>query len=265
MTLTLFKQMGLRHLLVALSLAPGLAIAHGISDADKERMLEGGYLQYVGLGATHMLTGYDHLLFLFGVVFFLTTFKDIAKFVTAFTLGHCITLIVATFLQITWNYFLVDALIAISVIYKGFDNNGGFQKHFGTQSPNLLAVVFGFGLLHGFGLSTRLQQLPLGDDKASMLMRILSFNVGVEIGQIAALSVMVALLALWRKRRSFQRFSVLANVGLVYAGGLLLLMQLHGYQHDTDPNGFRFPAQEHRHEHEDMDIKKSTDTGRDKL
>ena len=85
MTLTLFKQIGLRHLLVALSLAPGLAIAHGISDADKQRMLDGGYLQYVGLGATHMLTGYDHLLFLFGVVFFLTTFKDIAKFVTAFT------------------------------------------------------------------------------------------------------------------------------------------------------------------------------------
>ena len=171
----------------------------------------------------------------------------------------------ATFLQITWNYFLVDALIAISVIYKGFDNNGGFQKHFGIQSPNLLAMVFGFGLLHGFGLSTRLQQLPLGGDHFGILMRILSFNVGVEIGQIAALCLMVALLALWRKRQSFQRFSALANVGLVYAGGLLLLMQLHGYQHDTDPNGFRFPAQEHRHEHEDMDIEKSTTTDRDKL
>ena len=244
---------------------PALAGAHGISDADRQRMLEGGYLQYVGLGATHMLTGYDHLLFLFGVVFFLTTFKDIAKFVTAFTIGHCITLVFATFLQITWNYFLVDALIAVSVIYKGFDNNGGFQKHFGTKSPNLLAVVFAFGLLHGFGLSTRLQQLPLGDDKFGMLMRILSFNVGVEIGQIAALTVMVALLALSRKRQSFQRFSVLANVGLVYAGVLLLLMQLHGFLHDTDPDGFRFPAQEHRHEHEDMDIRKSTDTGRDKL
>ncbi len=261
----MFKRFGLLLASAAAILLPALALAHGISDADKQRMLDGGYLQYVGLGATHMLTGYDHLLFLFGVVFFLTTFMDIAKFVTAFTLGHCITLIVATFLQIAWNYFLVDALIAISVIYKGFDNNGGFQKHLGIKSPNLLAMVFGFGLLHGFGLSTRLQQLPLGDDKVSMLMRILSFNVGVEIGQIAALTVMVALLALWRKRQSFQRFSVLANVGLVYAGGLLLLMQLHGYQHDTDPDGFRFPAQEHRHEHEDMDIQKSTDTGRDKL
>jgi len=251
--------------LMAALLAPATVLAHGISDADKQRMLDGGYLQYVGLGVTHMLTGYDHLLFLFGVVFFLTTFRGIAKFVTAFTLGHCITLVFATFLQITWNYFLVDALIAVSVMYKGFDNNGGFQKHLGMKSPNLLAVVFGFGLLHGFGLSTRLQQLPLGDDPSSMLMRILSFNVGVEVGQIAALSVMVALLAVWRKRQSFVRFSALANTGLVFAGGLLLLMQLHGYQHDSDPNGFRFPAAEHRHEHEDMDIQKSTDTGRDKL
>ncbi|MDP3820152.1 MAG: HupE/UreJ family protein [Burkholderiales bacterium] len=249
----------------ALLSAPLVAVAHGISEADRQRMLDGGYLQYVGLGATHMLTGYDHLLFLFGVVFFLTTFKDIAKFVTAFTLGHCITLIAATFLQITWNYYLVDAAIALSVIYKGFDNNGGFRKHLGIASPNLLAMVFGFGLLHGFGLSTRLQQLPLGDDTTSTLMRILSFNLGVEIGQIAALSGMVLILAAWRKRASFQRFSVLANTGLIYAGILLLLMQLHGYQHDADPDGFRFPAKEHEHAHEDMDVKKSTETERDTL
>ena len=245
--------------------APLLALAHGISDADRQRMLDGGLLQYIGLGASHMLTGYDHLLFLFGVVFFLTTFKDIAKFVTAFTVGHCITLIFATFYQITWNYYLVDALIAVSVIYKGFDNNGGFQKYFDIKSPNLLAAVFGFGLLHGFGLSTRLQQLPLGDDKTGILLRILSFNVGVELGQIAALSAMVAVLALWRRRASFARFSFAANMALVYAGALLLLMQLHGYQHDVDPDGFRFPAQEHKHVHEDMDIEKTTDDSRNTL
>jgi hypothetical protein len=200
--------------------APLLALAHGISDADRQRMLDGGMLQYIGLGASHMLTGYDHLLFLFGVVFFLTTFKDIAKFVTVFTLGHCITLIFATFYQITWNYYLVDALIAVSVIYKGFDNNGGFQKYFSIKSPNLLAAVFGFGLLHGFGLSTRLQQLPLGDDQTGILLRILSFNVGVELGQIAALSAMVAVLALWRRRASFARFSFAANMGFGLCGRL---------------------------------------------
>ncbi len=254
-----------RVMLAVLACAPVIALAHGISEADRQRMLDGGYVEYMWLGASHMLTGYDHLLFLFGVVFFLTSFKDIAKFVTAFTLGHTITLIFATFYQITWNFYLVDAAIAISVIYKGFDNNGGFQKYFDVKSPNLLWAVFGFGLLHGFGLSTRLQQLPLGDDRTSMLLRILSFNVGVELGQIAALSAMVAVLAWWRQRPSFKRFSFAANLALVYAGVLLLLMQLHGYQHDVDANTFRFPAEEHQHAHEDMEIDKSADPTRNKL
>ena len=252
-------------LILLFLLTPVLAIAHGISEEDKLRMLNGGYLQYMGLGATHMLTGYDHLLFLFGVVFFLTSFKDIAKFVTAFTVGHCITLIFATFYQITWNYFLIDAIIALSVIYKGFDNNGGFQKYLDMKSPNLLGAVFLFGLLHGFGLSTRLQQLPLGDDNIGILLRILSFNLGVEIGQIVALMVMVSVLSLWRHRSSFQRFSFASNQALVYAGVLLLFMQLHGYQHDSDPDGFRFPSQEHIHAHEDLEVENSIDTGRDSL
>jgi hypothetical protein len=249
---------------LAAFLAPSLALAHGISDADREAMLAGGYLQYAVLGAKHMVTGYDHLLFLFGVVFFLTKFRDIAKFVTAFTLGHCITLVLATFLGITWNFWLVDAIIALTVIYKGFDNNGGFQRHFAMKSPNLVAAVFVFGLVHGFGLSTRLQQLPLGDDRAAMLGRILSFNVGVEVGQVAALSLMLLVLAAWRRRPSFTRLAFAANVALMYAGGLLLLMQLHGYSHDADPGGFRFPEEEHRHVHEDMDITRP-DPGRDNI
>jgi len=254
-----------RAALLLLALTPLVALAHGISDADKQRMLDGGYLQYVGLGASHMLTGYDHLLFLFGVVFFLTSFKDVVKFVTVFTLGHSITLVFATMFHITWNYYLIDAIIALSVMYKAFDNNGGFQKHFQMASPNLLWMVFGFGLLHGFGLSTRLQQLPLGDDLASELGRILSFNVGVELGQIAALAVMVALLALWRHRASFKRFAYMANLALFYAGVYLLFVQLHGYQHDAHPNDFRFPAAEHRHAHEDMAVEDTRDTSRDGL
>ncbi len=257
-----------RLLTVAASAAsfflPGIASAHGISQADQQRMLDGSYLQYVALGAKHMITGYDHLLFLFGVVFFLTNFKDIVRFVTAFTVGHCITLVAATYLKITWNYYLVDALIAATVIYKGFDNNGGFQKYFEMKSPNLLKAVFLFGLLHGFGLSTRLQQLPLGQD-SPMLLRILSFNLGVELGQIAALVVMVAVLSLWRARPSFKRLSYAANVALMYAGGLLLLSQLHGWQHDTDPDSFRFPAGEHRHAHEDMEIESTVDPSRNSL
>jgi hypothetical protein len=251
--------------LALLALVPLIAVAHGISEDDKQRMLEGGYLQYVLLGASHMLTGYDHLLFLFGVVFFLTTFRDILKFVTVFTAGHCITLILATFFEITWNYWLVDAIIAVSVIYKGFDNNGGFQKYFSVASPELVRMVFFFGLLHGFGLSTRLQQLPLGDDPWQMLMRILSFNVGVEVGQVVALVVMVGVLAAWRKRASFAKFSQLANLGLIAAGLYLLFVQLHGYQHDVNGETFRFPAREHRHLHEDMEIDSTTDRTRNAL
>lgn len=245
--------------------APVIAFAHGISDADRQRMLDGGYLQYVGLGASHMLTGYDHLLFLFGMVFFLTSFKDVVKFVTVFTLGHSITLVFATLFHINWNYYLIDAIIAISVMYKAFDNNGGFQKHFQMASPNLLWMVFGFGLLHGFGLSTRLQQLPLGDDTTQMLGRILSFNAGVELGQIAALVVIVGLLSLWRHRASFKRFAYMANLALFYAGVYLLFMQLHGYQHDAHPNDFRFPAAEHRHAHEDMAVEDTRNPQRDGL
>ncbi len=251
--------------LALLLVLPLAALAHGISEEDRQRMLDGSYLQYVGLGASHMLTGYDHLLFLFGVVFFLMSFKDVVKFVSVFTLGHCITLIFATYYRITWNFYLVDAVIALSVIYKAFDNNGGFQRVFQMASPNLLTAVFGFGLLHGFGLSTRLQQLPLGDDPWAMLGRILSFNVGVELGQIAALVVMVGVLAAWRRTASFARYSHAANLGLMYLGVGLLLMQLHGYQHDAEPDSFRFPAAEHRHAHEDMEIDNTADKSRDEL
>jgi hypothetical protein len=252
-------------LLAALFMLSPDAWAHGISEADKQRMLSGGYLLYVGLGATHMLTGYDHLLFLFGVVFFLTTFRDVVKFVTIFTIGHCITLIFATFFKITWNYYLIDAIIAISVMYKAFDNNGGFQNVLKMQSPNLLWMVFGFGLLHGFGLSTRLQQLPLGDEALPMLGRILSFNLGVEMGQVAALAVMVAVLSLWRKRASFAKWSYAANLLLLWIGGGLLVMQIHGYWHDSHPDDFRFPVKEHMHVHEDMEINKTEDASRNSL
>jgi len=161
--------------------------AHGMSESDIQAMMEGGSLRYIWLGATHMLTGYDHLLFLFGVIFFLTSFRDIVKFITIFTIGHSITLIFATFMGISANYYLIDAVIAMSVIYKGFDNNKGFENYFGTKSPNLLLMVFMFGLIHGFGLSTRLQLLPLGEQNWEMLWKIISLNIGVEIGQIIAL------------------------------------------------------------------------------
>ncbi|BCD98743.1 HupE/UreJ family protein [Marinagarivorans cellulosilyticus] len=226
------------------------AISHGMSAEDQARILNAGHLEYMHLGATHMLSGYDHLLFLFGVMFFLTRFRDILKFITAFTVGHSITLVLATLWGITANYYLVDAVIALTVCYKAFDNLDGFKKYFQMSSPNLTSMVFIFGLIHGFGLSTRLQQLPLGDN--GLVLKILSFNIGVEVGQIIALCVMFVILLAWRKTASFHRFSKAANAALMMAGGLLLLMQLHGYLHTAHPHDFPLNQDDHHHAHEDM-------------
>jgi len=189
-------------------------------------------------------------LFLLGVIFFLASFRDILKFITAFTVGHSITLVFATLFSITANYYLIDAVIALTVCYKAFDNLDGFKKYFQIPSPNLTWIVFIFGLIHGFGLSTRLQQLPLGEH--DLVLKILSFNVGVEVGQVIALSLMLVVLLGWRKTASFQRLSKAANVVLMLAGGLLLLMQLHGYEHTAYPDDFPINRDDHQHAHDDM-------------
>jgi hydrogenase/urease accessory protein HupE len=237
-------------LILLLSALSTTAFAHGMSAEDQARILNAGYFEYMQLGATHMLSGYDHLLFLFGVIFFLTRFNDILKFITAFTVGHSITLVFATLFEIKANYYLIDAVIALTVCYKAFDNLDGFKKYFQMSSPNLTWMVFVFGLIHGFGLSTRLQQLPLGDQ--GIVIKILSFNVGVELGQIIALSIMLLLLAGWRKMESFKQFSKASNIALMFAGGFLLLMQLHGYQHSQYPDDFPLNSDDHHHIHEDM-------------
>lgn len=235
-------------LLVPALLLGSSAFAHGISAEARQRMIEGGNAEYLRLGAEHMITGYDHLLFLFGVMFFLTRLTDIIKFVTAFTIGHTLTLIFATYLQITADYYLVDAFIALTVAYKGFENLDGFRKYLNTASPNLLAMVFAFGLVHGFGLSTRLQQLPVAEG-GGMLWHILSFNLGVEIGQIAALLFMWVILRVWRKRAHFAVFSKVANGGLIVAGALLLVMQLHGFSHTAYADSFPISRDDHAHAH----------------
>lgn len=242
-------------LFAALLVCTDAAFAHGMSDADKLAIVEGGNLRYLWLGATHMLTGYDHLLFVFGIIFFLTSFRDIVKYITAFTLGHSVTLILATFNQIQLNYFLIDAVIGLSVAYVAFANMDGFRKYLHVEPPNMLAMIVLFGLVHGFGLSTRLQELPLSSD--GLLLNIISFNAGIELGQIAALSVMLALLAGWRKARSFTAFSVGSNVGLIFAGAFFFLFQMHGYSHQSSPDEFGFSADNHLHEHMKLDAERA--------
>jgi len=222
--------------LLAVSLLSQFAYAHGMSEADKLAIIEGGNLRYMWLGATHMLSGYDHLAFVFGIIFFLTSFRDIAKYVTAFTLGHSVTLIYATFNAIQLNYFAIDAVIGLSVCYIAFANIDGFRRYLNINPPNMMLMITGLGLIHGFGLSTRLQELPLSED--NLLLNIISFNVGIELGQISALALMLLLIAAWRKSHAFQTFSLVSNYGLILAGGLLFLMQMHGFAHTTNPEEF---------------------------
>ena len=222
--------------LVTLGLLIGLfsdfSYAHGMTEAEKLAIIEGGNLSYLWIGATHMLSGYDHLAFVFGIVFFLTNFRDIVKYVTAFTVGHSITLIFATLNGIQLNYFLIDAIIALSVCYIAFTNLDGFRKYLNIRPPNMMLMILSFGLIHGFGLSTRLQELPLSED--NLLSNIISFNIGIEIGQISALVVMLLALATFRKSHFFETFSTITNYGLIIAGGLLFLMQMHGYEHTAN-------------------------------
>ncbi len=237
-----------------------LAYAHGMSEAEKQTILEGGNLQFMKIGATHMLTGYDHLLFIFGIVFFLNNYMDVVKTITAFTIGHSITLVTATLMQVTVNYFLIDAVIALSVCYIGYENLGGFRKLF-DKSPNFTWAVFIFGLIHGLGLSTRLQQLPLGDE--GIVWRILSFNLGIELGQIFALCLMITLLFRWRHAPFFLRVGTFSNNGLIIAGVFLFLMQMHGYSHSVNPDEFGFPEDSHSHAHEKMDAQNSPIPGQE--
>ena len=202
-------------------------LAHGVSPSDQAILHSGGLLSYVLVGAKHMITGYDHLLFLVGVIFFLSSIKDILKFITAFTIGHSITLIGATLLGIQANEHLIDAVIALSVLYKGFENLGGFSKILNRKSPNLLGMVSIFGLIHGFGLSTRLQSFDMGE--GDILAKIISFNVGVELGQVAALIPIVILMQIWKKKKSYATFYNVTNWGLVLAGIGLFVFQMYGY------------------------------------
>ena len=207
---------------------PFIGWAHGVSESTVSAMADASLIDFIYFGAEHMVTGYDHILFLIGVVFFLSNYFDIFKFITAFTIAHCITLIFATFYGITANAYLIDAVIAFSVIYKGFENLDGFKKCFSIGPPNLILMVFIFGLIHGFGLSTKLQEVAVASDIHLSLFQILSFNVGVEFGQIVVLIIVFPLLSMI-KEKSFDRISRISNWILVVAGICLLAYQLNGY------------------------------------
>lgn len=225
----LLALMGLGMMLVALfSIIPD-AWAHGVTQGDK------GYIQetvgvnpipFIYLGAKHMMTGYDHLLFLLGVIFFLYRMKDVTIYVTLFAVGHIVTLLSGVLMEISISSYIIDAIIGFSVVYKALDNMGAYQRWFGFQ-PNTKAATLIFGLLHGFGLATKILDYELSPD--GLLANLIFFNIGVELGQILALAVILIAITYWRKSGSFLHHAYKANAFMMMLGFLLMFYQITGY------------------------------------
>ena len=206
-----------------------MLIAHGVPAKDAAWLLgvDGPALGiFTYLGAKHMVTGFDHLLFLAGVIFFLYRLRDVVLYVSLFTIGHSLTLLGGVLGDIRANAHIVDALIGLSVAYKGFENLGGFEKIFGVR-PNPKLAVTVFGLIHGFGLATKLQDFQLPAN--GLIVNMVSFNVGVELGQVVALAVMLTAFTYWRRRPTFGTSAVAANALLIASGFVLMGYQLGGY------------------------------------
>lgn len=214
---------------LALACLPQELLAHGVTAGDK------GYLQSVSgvllipfayLGAKHMVTGYDHLLFLLGVIFFLYRLKDIGLYVTLFAVGHSLTLISGVLTQVSVSAYLVDAVIGLSIVYKALDNIGAFPRWFGVR-PDARVATLGFGLVHGFGLATKILDYEVSPE--GLVPNLVAFNVGVELGQVLALSAILIAMTYWRRTTGFARHAYGANVAMMSAGFLLTGYQLAGY------------------------------------
>lgn len=214
---------------LAASLLAGAAFAHNVTEGDAGFVQEvTGFrpFAFIYLGAKHMVTGYDHLLFLAGVIFFLYRSKDIATYVSLFAIGHSITMIAGVWWSISINAYIIDAIIAFSVVYKALDNLGAFRLWFGVQ-PNTKAATVIFGLLHGFGLATKIQDYDISPD--GLLGNLIAFNIGVELGQLMALALILTAMTQWRARPAFARQAYAANVVMMVAGFALMGLQITGY------------------------------------
>lgn len=208
-------------------LLPAVA-GHGVGEEDAGFLEENdgfNFAPFLYLGAKHMVTGYDHLLFLVGVIFFLYSPRDVGIYVSMFTIGHSVTLLIGVLADVPANAFLIDALIGLSVAYKGFDNLGGFAR-LGYQPNTKLAVLL-FGLIHGFGLATKVQDLGLSEN--GLVGNLLAFNLGVEAGQLLALGGILLAITYWRKHRSYLQGALYTNTALMVGGFLLFGYQLTGY------------------------------------
>jgi hypothetical protein len=208
---------------------PLIAFGHTIegSDASFVEAIDGpAIFPFMYLGAKHMVTGYDHLLFLVGVIFFLYRPKHVVQYVTLFAIGHSITLLLGVLADLQVNAYIIDAIIGLSIAYKAFENIDGFKRVLGFE-PNTKIAVFVFGLFHGLGLATKLQEFDLSDN--GLVINIVSFNIGVELGQILALSAVFILLSIWRTSISYRRYAFVTNTALMTGGFLLAGFQISAY------------------------------------
>ncbi len=215
--------------LMTLPFAVQSAIAHAVTEGDKGYIQEitgVHFIPFMYLGAKHMITGYDHLLFLAGVIFFLYRPKHIGIYVTLFAIGHSTTMILGVYFNITMSSYLIDAIIGLSVVYKALDNMGAYQRWFGFQ-PNTKAATLIFGLFHGFGLATKVQEYEIAPD--GLLTNLIAFNIGVEAGQLLALTAILIAISYWRRTSSFWRHAYTANVAMMTAGFVLVGLHLAGY------------------------------------
>lgn len=214
---------------VSMSLMTVTAFAHAVAEGDKGYIQEVSginVLPFVYLGAKHMVTGYDHILFLFGVIFFLYRLKEIGIYVSLFALGHSTTMLLGVYFNIGINSYLIDAIIGLSVVYKALDNMGAYQRWLGFQ-PNTKAATLIFGLFHGFGLSSKILDYNISPD--GLLPNLLAFNVGVEVGQLLALAAILIFMGFWRQTGGFWRHAYAVNVIMLTAGFVLIGYQLTGY------------------------------------
>lgn len=215
--------------LFLLSFTATCAFAHGVDESDRQFIEQSAGMQlfaFIYLGAKHMVTGYDHLLFLFGVIFFLYRMREVAAYVTLFAIGHSVTLLYGVISGTHVNAFIVDAIIGLSVVYKALENLGAFERVLGFQ-PNTKAAVLIFGFFHGFGLATKLQEFRLSQE--GLIPNIVAFNIGVELGQILALGLVLIAMGFWRRTDAFARQAFSANVALMSAGFVLIGYQLAGF------------------------------------
>ncbi len=213
----------------AFMLMPIVLLAHGVTTGDAgyiQEMTGIHFVPFMYLGAKHMVTGYDHLLFLVGVIFFLYKLKDIGIYVSLFAVGHSSTLLLGVFADIHINAYLIDAIIGLSVVYKALDNLGAFQQWFGFQ-PNTKMSTLIFGLFHGFGLAAKIIEFEL--DANGLFTNLIAFNIGVEIGQLLALSSILIFISYWRKHGKFMVHAYVSNVILMTCGFILTGIQLFGY------------------------------------